>query len=123
MNKLLKEAEDRAVVVHLRAGGARYFEEMEVFKQRFLAKMGLFRGNVPDSPVLDAVRNATPESRRAFEERFGPITMEVCIIGSEQVEVRSLTETGTVEKVRHEGEDAERMRQEARQHSGHGSFT
>jgi len=121
LRKLTKAAEDAAVVVRLRDSGARYFEEMEVFKQLFLAQMDLFKGVVPDSPVLDAVRGATPESRRAFEERFGPITLEARIIGSDGVEVHTLTETGEVQAVRHEGEEAERIRTEARRsYSGRG---
>ena len=121
LHKLTKAAEDAAVVVRLRDSGARYFEEMEVFKQLFLAQMDLCKGVVPDSPVLDAVRGATPESRRAFEERFGPITLEARIIGSDGVEVHTLTETGEVQAVRHEGEEAERIRTEARRsYSGRG---
>lgn len=88
--------------------------------------MGLFKGAAPDSEILDAVRNATPESRRAFEERFGPAAgMEACVICPELdggwVETYTLREDGTVEKVRHEGdsEEAERLRAEVRQgHAG-----
>ncbi len=73
-------------------------------------------GEANHSEVLDAVRNATPESRRAFEEEYGEITMEAQIIcpvaDGGWVDVYTLTEAGTVEKARHEGdsEEAERLR-------------
>ena len=87
----------------------------------FLAKTDLFKGESNPSEVLDAVRQATPESRRAFEAEYGTITPEVQIVaGSYQggwVEVYKLEEDGKVTKVRHEGgtEEAERLREEARQ--------
>ena len=94
----------------------------------FLAKMGLFRGDAPNSEVLDAVRDATPQSRRAFEREYGPIEMEVHVVASPAeggwVEVTSLSEGGEVERVRHEGgsPEAERLRAEAQQNAAGGSF-
>ncbi len=82
LRKLRREAEEGAVVIHLRDGSRRCFEDMDVFAEMFLAKMGLFRGDAPNSPVLDAVRDATPESRRAFEDEYGPIEMEVAVVAS-----------------------------------------
>jgi hypothetical protein len=70
-----------------------------------------------DSEVLVAVRNATPESRREFEKRFGPISFTEYVIGSPEnggwVEAKILTEDGKVLRVRYEGdsEDAERVRE------------
>jgi hypothetical protein len=90
--------------------------------------MGLFRGDAPNSEVLDAVRNATPQSRRAFEREYGPIEMEVHVVASPAeggwVEVTTLSESGEVEKVRHEGgsPEAERLRAEAQQNAAGGSF-
>ena len=56
----------------------------------------------------DAVRNATPESRAAFEERFGPIAFTEYIIGSPSsggwVEAKTLTEDGHVERVLYDGD-------------------
>ena len=121
LRKLKREAEEGAVVIRLRDGGARYFDDNTVWSEMFLAKMDLFRKRSHDSEVLEAVRNATPESRDAFEREYGPITMSVGVICPEKdggwVEVYTLLEDGTVEKVRHEGgsEEAERIRREARE--------
>jgi hypothetical protein len=54
-----------------------------------LTQMDLFQGEAHSSEILDAVRWATPESCRAFEERYGPITtMRARIVegGSEETE-------------------------------------
>ncbi len=128
LDKLHREAEDGAVVIRLKDGTARYFEDNTVWGEMFLAKMGLFRGDAPNSEVLDAVRNATPESRRAFEDEYGSIEMEVAVVASPAeggwVEVTTLSESGEVEKVRHEGgsPEAERLRAEAQQNAAGGSF-
>jgi hypothetical protein len=122
LNKLRQEAEDGAVVVHLKDGTARYFEDMDVATEMFLAKMALFRDEVPDSPVLDAVRAATPESRKAFEEKYGPIEMSVAIVDPDWAEVITLLEDGTVQKTRHEGDEAENIREEARRKAQGSSF-
>ena len=123
LRKLRQEAEEGAVVVHLKDGSRRYFDDMDVFGQMFLAKVGLFRGNVPDSPVVDAVRNATPESRRAFEDEYGPVVgMKVAVVATDWVEVHTLSEIGEVETTRHEGEEAERIKAEARRNAAGGSF-
>jgi hypothetical protein len=119
LRRLRKEAEEGAVVVHLRDGTARRFEDMDVFAEMFLADMDLLKGVSRDSEVLDAVRNATPESREAFEREYGPIEMDVRIIAPPAdggwVEVYTLSEDGKVGKVRHEGgsPEAERLRREA----------
>ena len=39
----------------------------------FHARMDLLLDTARDSALLDALLNATPDSRRDFEERFGPI--------------------------------------------------
>ncbi len=119
MRRLKREAEEGAVVVRLRDGTARYFEDMDVFAEMFLADMDLLRGVSRDSEVLDAVRGATPESREAFEREYGPVEREMRIIAPPAdggwVEVYSLSEDGRVGKVRHEGgsPEAERLRREA----------
>ena len=129
LRKLRLEAEEGAVVIHLKDGTARHFEVNTARGEMFLAKMGLFRGDAPDSEVLDAVRDATPQSRRAFEDEYGPIEMEVAVVASPAeggwVEVTSLSESGEVEKVRHDeggSPEAERLRAEARQNAAGGSF-
>ena len=121
LRKLKREAEEGSVVVRLRDGTTRYFEDMDVFAEMFLAKVDLFKGVTPDSEVLDAVRGATPESREAFEREYGPIEMEARIVAPEAdggwVEVYALLEDGTVKRAYHEGgsPEAERIRAEARQ--------
>ena len=121
LRRLKREAEEGAVVVRLRDGTTRYFDDNTAFAEMFLARVDLIKGVSRDSEVLDAVRNATPESRRTFEREYGPIGMEMRIIAPPAdggwVEVYSLSEDGEVEKIRHEGgsPEAERMRQEARQ--------
>jgi len=90
-----------------------------VWSEMFLAKTDLFKGESNPSEVLDAVRQATPESRRAFEAEYGTITLEVQVVaGSYQggwVEVYKLEVDGTVTRVRHEGgtEETARLREEA----------
>jgi hypothetical protein len=121
MRRLRREAEKGAVVVRLRDGKVRAFDAMTVWKEMFLTQMDLFKGESKCSEVLDAVRNATPESRAEFEERFGPINMTATIIAGAYegawAEVFNLREDGMVERVYHEGgcEEAERIRQEAQQ--------
>jgi hypothetical protein len=119
LDKLRREAEDGAVVIRLKDGTARYFEDNTVRGEMFLTKMDLFRGKARESAILDAVRGATPESREAFEREYGPIEMDVRIIAPPAdggwVEVYTLSEDGKVGKVRHEGgsPEAERLRREA----------
>jgi hypothetical protein len=60
--------------------GSRAFDEMTCWKEMFLAKVDLGRRECMHSPVIDAVRQATPESRAAFEARYGTITPELHII-------------------------------------------
>ena len=121
LRRLRQEAEKGAVLVRQRDGTVKTFDIMQVHAQMFLASMDLFRKSWVNSEVLDAVRNATPESRAAFEERFGSITMVNHVIASGEegawAETYTLHEDGTVEKTFHKGgsEEAERIRQEARQ--------
>ncbi len=111
LRRLQAKVEDGAVVVYQRDGSLRRFEVMEVFAQLFLAKMDLLRDTATDSEVLAAVRGATPESRGAFEERFGPIAFTSYIITPErrggQVEAKTLTADGRVERVLYEGDSPE----------------
>jgi hypothetical protein len=60
-------------MVDLRDGTLKAFEDMYVAKVMFLTQMDLFKVESKPSEVLDAVRQATPESKAAFEKRFGPI--------------------------------------------------
>jgi hypothetical protein len=115
IKRLMRQAEEGAVLIRLRDGSTRVFDDMTCHKEMFLAQFALFKGEAHDSEVLDAVRAAIPESRAAFEERFGEIEMEARIICPEVdggwVEVYKLLEDGTVEHVRHEGgtEEARRL--------------
>ena len=119
-----RDAQTQGVVIELRDGGRRrVFTDLEVWSEMFLTKMDLFRGKSRPSEVLAAVRAATPESRRAFEEQYGSIEMTARIVegGFEGawVEVYRLDENGGVTVERHEGgtPEAERFREEARQSS------
>ena len=118
LRRLQQEAEKGGVLIRQRDGTVRVFDVMRIHTEMLLAQCYLLRGTARDSEVLDAVRRATPESRRAFEECYGPITMSARILGVDgSVETYTLTESGQVEKVRHEGgsEEAERIWQNARQ--------
>ena len=116
LRRIREKAEDGAVVVYQRDGSLRRFDVMEVQAQMFLARMDLWGDTATDSEVVAAVRNATPESRAAFEERFGPITFTNYVIASPAhggwVEAKTLTEDGQVLRVLYEGdsEEAERVR-------------
>ncbi len=120
LRRLQREVEGDGFLVRLRDGTARVFDAMDIHKAMFLAQCDLLRGTARESEVLEAVRNATPESRRSFEERFGSIVITEHIIASGEkgawVETYTLTEDGKVEKTFYKGgsEEAERIRREAR---------
>ena len=61
---LTRKAEEGAVLIRLRDGTSRVFDDLTCWKEMFLARFSLFKGEAHESPVLDAVRAATPESRR-----------------------------------------------------------
>ena len=121
ITRLTREAEADAVLLRLRDGSTKVFDDLTCWKEMFLAQYDLFKGQARQSEVLDAVRAATPESRAAFEAEYGEIEREAQIICHESqggwVEVYRLTGDGTVEHERHEGhtEEAKRLREEARQ--------
>src|SRR5215218_10512404 len=121
LRRLERGAQSESVILRLRDGGLRVFDQMEVAKEMFLTQMDLMLGKARPSEVLDAVRAATPESRAAFEEEHGSIEMVGHIIaGSYEgawVREHRLLEDGTVETTHYEGgsEEAERIRHEARQ--------
>ena len=111
LRRLQAKAEEGGVLIRQRDRGVKVFDILEVQKEMFLAKMDLLRDTARESEVLDAVRNATPESRAKFEERFGPITVTEYIIGPPSsggwVEAKTLTEDGRVERVLYEGGNEE----------------
>jgi len=122
LRRLEREAQSEGVILRLRDGRLRVFDRMEVDAEMFLTKTDLLvRGESRSSEVLDAVRAATPESRAAFEEECGSIEMVGHIIAADHeggwVDEYRLLEDGTVETIHYEGgsEEAERIRQEARQ--------
>jgi hypothetical protein len=121
LRRLEREAKSEGVILRLRDGSIRVFDRMEVAKEMFLTQMDLMLGKARPSEVLAAVRAATPESRAAFEEEHGSIEMVGHIIAAADeggwVDEYRLLEDGTVETIRYEGEseEAERIRQEARQ--------
>jgi hypothetical protein len=121
LQRLEQGAQSEGVILRLRDGGLRVFDQMEVAKEMFLTQMDLMLGKARPSEVLDAVRGATPESRAAFEEEHGSIEMVGYIVAAVYqggwVDEHRLLEDGTVETTHYEGGsgEAERIRQEARQ--------
>jgi hypothetical protein len=120
MRRLRREAQKDTVLVHQRDGTVRAFRAMDALMDTFMLQAELIRGNAYESEIVEAVRNATPESRAAFEEEYGTITPTVRISASEYeggwVEEFNLLEDGVVERVYHEGgsEEADCIRREAR---------
>jgi|SRR5215208_887049 len=114
------ERENDAVIIELKDGTHRTFDEMEVWKQTFLAQTDVLCARQPHSELLEAVRTATPASRQRFEKEYGPlIGYSAHIIASDAeggwVNAHTLLEDGTVETVRYEGgsEEAKRIRLQA----------
>ena len=111
LRRLRQKAEEGGVLVHMQDGSVKVFDTMTVFSEMFLAQCDLLRDTARESEVLDAVRGATPESRSKFEERFGAIAFTEYIITPEsqggQVEAKTLTEEGRVERVLYEGDSEE----------------
>jgi hypothetical protein len=124
-----KEARTEGIVLRQRDGGVRIFDTMDVLKEMYLAEVDLVRGEHHGSEVHEAVRNATPESRAAFEAAYGSIARELHIIAPPEdgawVEVWRLLEDGTVAHHRHEGgsEEAERILEAARHPRAGASLT
>ena len=111
LKRLRAKAEDGGVLIYQRDGSVKVFDAMTVTSQMFLTRMNLWTDDATASEVLEAVRSATPESRREFEERFGPIVMTNYVIASPAngswVEEKKLTEEGTVESTRYDGDSEE----------------
>ena len=107
LRRLRQKAEEGGVVIRQRDGGVKVFDTTTVFAEMFLAQMDLLRDTARESEVLDAVRNATPESRREFEAKFGLIAFTEYIVAKEWVEATTLTEDGKVERVRYAGDSEE----------------
>jgi hypothetical protein len=103
LRRLRAKAEEGGVILRQRDGSVKVFDSMTVFSEMFLAKTNLLLDTARDSEVLDAVRNATSESRRDFEERFGLIAFTEYIICAEWVEAKTLTEDGEIERVLYDG--------------------
>lgn len=82
LRRLERGAQSEGVILRLRDGRLRVFDQMEVAAEMFLCQMDLMLGNARPSEVLDAVRGATPESRYAFEEEHGSIEMVGRIIAA-----------------------------------------
>ena len=122
LRRLEREAKSEGVILRLRNGDIKVFSDLDVFGEMFLAKTDLLvRGESRPSEVLDAVRDATPESRAAFEEEYGTIEMVGHIVAGDHqggwVDEYRLLEDGTVETIHYEGgsEEAERIRRGAKQ--------
>jgi hypothetical protein len=121
LRRLERDAKAEGAILKLTDGSTRIFEDNYVFGEMFLCQTDLFHGEARPSEVLDAVRQATPESRAAFEAEYGSIEMEARIIAAPAdggwVDEHRLLEDGTVQSTHHEGgsEEAERIRQEIQQ--------
>jgi hypothetical protein len=120
LRRVEREARSEGVIVRLRDRGLRVFDQMEVAKEMFLTQMDVVLGKARPSEVLDAVREATPESRAAFEEEHGSLGMVGHVIAPEHgggwVDEYRLLEEGTVKITRFEGgsEEAVEVLEEAR---------
>ena len=71
LKRLEREAREGAVLIHQRDGSVRGLDRMHVMAQMYLARYDAALGLPPrssDSDVLEALENATPESRRHVEE-------------------------------------------------------
>jgi hypothetical protein len=69
VKRLEREARGDLVRVDQRDGRPLYFERMEVYGALFLRAYDAALGRPPEpSAVLDALENATPDSRRAVED-------------------------------------------------------
>jgi hypothetical protein len=121
LRRLEQGVRSESVILRLRDGGLRVFDQMEVAKEMFLGRALPSMRSIWVSEVLDAVRCAMPESRAAFEQEHGSIEMVGHIIAADYqggwVEELRLLEDGRVETTHYEGgsEEALRIRQEARQ--------
>jgi hypothetical protein len=121
LRRLEQGARSEGVILRLRDGSLRVFGQMQVWQETFLTQTALMLGEEHPSEVLDAVRAATLESRAAFEQEYGSIEMVGHIIAADYqggwVDEHRLLEDGTVETTHYEGgsEEAERIREEARQ--------
>jgi hypothetical protein len=124
IRRLERNARSNRAILKMRDGSTRTFDDMEVFGEMFLAHVDLMCGRQPESEVLDAVRGATPESRAAFERKYGSIEMVAHVVAADYqggwVEEYRLLADGTTESVRFEGgsEEAEEIKQAARQRQG-----
>jgi hypothetical protein len=69
LRRLTREAREGAVLVHQRDGSVKAVDKMHVMGQLYLAKLDAALGRPRrSSGVLDALENATPESRLSVEE-------------------------------------------------------
>jgi hypothetical protein len=121
----------------LQNGTRFYFEPMQAHRDLFLERMDGFRAlagpdlsegpyeppqEPPPAPPppesRTALAKATPESLRRFEERYGPAEPECGVIHDDgRVTVRRMALDESVETAILEGEEAERIRREAREGS------
>jgi hypothetical protein len=68
IGRIRRRAEEDAVIIRLRDGSVRTFDRTRVMGELYLARLDAALGRKPRaSEFLDALANATPESRRAVE--------------------------------------------------------
>jgi hypothetical protein len=66
LRRLRREASEDAVLIHQRDGSVRAFDKLDVMAALYLARLDAAIGREPrTSEVLEALANATPESRAA----------------------------------------------------------
>jgi hypothetical protein len=121
MRRLERDAMRDRVTIHLRDGSTKIFPEMDVWSEMVLTRLELFRHEARSSEILDAVRQATPASRAAFEAEYGPIEMHVHVVAGAHeggwVDEHRLLEDGSFETIHYEdgSEKAERIKREMKQ--------
>jgi hypothetical protein len=74
LGKLTRDAQQDAVIIRQAkpGGGMRAFPRMQVLRELWLKRVNDALGEPTSGEVLDALENATPESRRAVEEMTRP---------------------------------------------------
>ncbi len=135
LRRLQKAARGGMDWLDLSDGSRYYFEPMEAHKALFLEKTDVLRAfagpdlsdgateTEPEPPhephvpeIRAALAKATPESLRRFEEHYGPVEHVCGVVHDDgRVTIRRMALDGSVETALLEGEEAERIRREARE--------
>jgi len=113
------------IKIRQRDGTVRAFSEPQVWRNRFLARSSLLRGEPrSDLALYSALYGATASSRQEFEERYDSVTPSICIVSKDGwAELRTLSEDNSIEKERHEpgSAEADALRAQAVEQGGKGA--